>query len=133
MTHGHITSGGQKMSKSIGNVINPKEVLDELENKNLCAKDIEGNSLAGDALRFILLHEIPTLGDGDITMEQIKNIYNAHLANGLGNTVSRIMKIAEENNNDLIDFRINNNFINPYDSYEIHNTHHDVFHTNKEK
>jgi valyl-tRNA synthetase len=52
------------MSKSIGNVINPREILDELE--KYCAKDFDGNSLAGDALRYILLHEVPTLLDGDI-------------------------------------------------------------------
>ena len=87
--HGFITNGGQKMSKSLGNVLSPIEILEEL--KKYCG------DLAGDALRFILLHEVPTLSDGDITMEQIKNIYNAHLANGFGNLTSRIMTIVEQN------------------------------------
>ncbi|MDI9354996.1 MAG: class I tRNA ligase family protein [Cyanobium sp. MAG06] len=100
VVHGHITSGGQKMSKTIGNIIDPVVVLDELD--KYCARDNDGNSLAGDAMRFILLHEIPTLADGDITMEQIKNIYNAHLANGLGNTVSRVMTMVEKYKEEII-------------------------------
>ena len=50
--------------------------------------------LAGDALRFVLLHEIPSFADGDMTMETIKASYTAHLANGIGNLTSRIMKMA---------------------------------------
>ena len=105
ITHGHIISGGQKMSKSLGNTIVPKELLDQLD--KVCAKDNQGNSLAGDAMRFVLLHEVPTLGDGDITMGQIKNIYNAHLANGLGNTVSRIMTMVEKYKEEIINISKN--------------------------
>ena len=111
ITHGHIISGGQKMSKSLGNTIVPKELLDQLD--KVCAKDNQGNSLAGDAMRFVLLHEVPTLGDGDITMEQIKNIYNAHLANGLGNTLSRIMTIVENNKDEFLKYIINKNTHRP--------------------
>ncbi|HRY30884.1 MAG TPA: methionine--tRNA ligase [Candidatus Paceibacterota bacterium] len=78
---GFITSGGQKMSKSIGNVIDPAEVI----------------SLYGtDALRYFLLRELSAFEDGDFTMDKFKEAYNANLANGLGNLVSRIMKMAED-------------------------------------
>lgn len=80
--HGHITSGGQKMSKSIGNVIHPKELVDEY---------------GVDALRYYLLRHISTFEDGDITPESFKEAYNANLANGVGNLTSRIMKLAETN------------------------------------
>ncbi len=79
---GFITSGGQKMSKSLGNVIDPSEVI----------------SLYGtDALRYFLLRELSPFEDSDFTMEKFKDAYNANLANGLGNLVNRVMKMAEDN------------------------------------
>ena len=81
--HGFITGeGGIKMSKSIGNVINPNEVVKEY---------------GADALRFFLLREISPFEDSPFTMERFKDAYNANLANGLGNLVSRIMTMAENN------------------------------------
>jgi methionyl-tRNA synthetase len=85
LVHGHITSGGQKMSKSIGNVIDPQEVI-ELFNP--------ATEYAGEALRFVLLHEIPSFEDGDVTMESIKSVYTSYLVNGIGNMTSRIMKLS---------------------------------------
>lgn len=79
---GFITSGGQKMSKSLGNVINPLDIV----------KDY-----GTDALRYFLLREISSFEDGDFTLERFKEAYNANLANGLGNLASRIMKMAESN------------------------------------
>jgi methionyl-tRNA synthetase len=86
LVHGHITSGGHKMSKSLGNVIDPQDVMSRLE--KAC-----GN-LAGEALRFILLYKIPSFEDGDLTNESIDEVYTAHLANGVGNLTSRVMKMA---------------------------------------
>jgi methionyl-tRNA synthetase len=86
LVHGHITSGGQKMSKSLGNVIDPREVIELF--RPACG------DLAGEALRFVLLHEVPSFDDGDITIDSIKAMYTAHLANGVGNLTSRIMKMA---------------------------------------
>lgn len=80
--HGFITSGGQKMSKSLGNVINPYEVVDKY---------------GADALRYWLAREMNTFEDGDFTWERFKESYNANLANGLGNLVSRVMKMAVTN------------------------------------
>lgn len=80
--HGFITSGGQKMSKSLGNVINPLSIVDEY---------------GADVLRFFLARHVHPFEDSDVTMERFKEVYNADLANGLGNLASRIMKLAEAN------------------------------------
>lgn len=83
MVHGYITVNGQKMSKSIGNVIDPFELLKEF---------------GPDAVRYYLLREIPTFADGDYSGSRMKELYNAELANELGNLVSRITTIAEKDN-----------------------------------
>ena len=95
LVHGHITSGGQKMSKSLGNVIDPQELLTLFTEP--------AGELAGEALRFILLYKIPSFEDGDLTIETIKETYTAHLANGIGNLTSRIMKMAGTSQTSLAD------------------------------
>ncbi len=85
--HGFLTSGGQKMSKSIGNVIDPVEVVDLFKDVALYPEDV---------LRFVLLHDVSSTEDSDITLEGIKQSYAGHLQNGLGNLVSRIMKMATQ-------------------------------------
>jgi methionyl-tRNA synthetase len=86
--HGFINSGGQKMSKSLGNVANPYEILAKLESLGLSKLQ------ATDALRYYLLREISTFEDGDYTWERFVETYNAGLANGIGNLTSRILKMA---------------------------------------
>jgi methionyl-tRNA synthetase len=81
--HGFVTSGGQKMSKSIGNVIDPLAVVAEY---------------GVDALRYYLARHIHPFEDSDFTLEKFKEAYNANLANGLGNLVARVMKMATMNN-----------------------------------
>ncbi|MEO6509236.1 MAG: methionine--tRNA ligase [Patescibacteria group bacterium] len=79
--HGFINSGGQKMSKSLGNVVDP---LDEVKRYGT------------DAVRFYLLKEIPPLDDGDYSENRMKEVYDSSLANELGNLVSRITTLAEK-------------------------------------
>lgn len=80
--HGHITSGGQKMSKSIGNVVSPFDLVEEY---------------GTDAVRYFLARHVNPFEDSDFTIERFKEAYNSGLANGLGNLVSRVMKMAEDN------------------------------------
>lgn len=80
--HGFITSGGKKMSKSLGNVIDPMTIV---------------NEYGADALRYFLARHVQPFDDSDFTMEKFKEAYNADLANGLGNLVSRVMKLSEDN------------------------------------
>ncbi|MEM8895863.1 MAG: methionine--tRNA ligase, partial [Bacteroidota bacterium] len=78
--HGFITSAGQKMSKSIGNVISPYELVEKY---------------GTDATRYILLRHVHPVDDSDITWEKMDEWYTANLVNGLGNLTARIMKMAE--------------------------------------
>ena len=87
--HGFINSHGAKMSKSLGNVADPYEILSQLQSRGLSKEQ------AVDALRYYLLREIPTFEDGDYTWEKFVESYNANLANGLGNLVSRVMTMAK--------------------------------------
>lgn len=82
LVHGFITSGGKKMSKTLGNVIDPEELLAEY---------------GTDAVRYFLARHISPFEDGDITREGFKEAYNANLANGLGNMVARVMTLVEKN------------------------------------
>lgn len=83
IVNGHITAeGGIKMSKSLGNVIDPKELSAEY---------------GVDALRYFLLGEVSSFEDSPFSLERFKDAYNAKLANGLGNLTSRIMKMAQDN------------------------------------
>lgn len=81
--HGFITSNGQKMSKSVGNVVNPIEVI---------------NEYGVDALRYYLLKEIPSLDDGDYSPSRMEELYNADLANELGNLVMRLTNLGAKDN-----------------------------------
>jgi methionyl-tRNA synthetase len=115
LIHGFITSDGQKMSKTVGNVVSPFEIMDALEEKGVAREQ------AIDALRYYLALEIPTFEDGDFTWEKFWESYNANLANGLGNLVSRVLKMAANAN---LDFRISNlelseEFRRYLDQYEI--------------
>ena len=79
--HGYLTVDGQKMSKTLGNVIDPVREIDKY---------------GTDSIRYYLLREIPSSGDGDFSERRFKEIYNADLANGLGNLVARVAKLAKD-------------------------------------
>lgn len=89
--HGYITVDGQKISKSIGNVIDPVDMV---------------NKYGLDALRYYLLREIPSYSDGDFSERRLKEIYNADLANGLGNLVARIARLCETTGINLPEMQI---------------------------
>jgi len=72
--HGFVNVGGQKMSKSIGNVIAPAEIIEKY---------------GVDAFRYYFLRHVPSYDDGDFTWEQFETAYNNELANELGNAVQR--------------------------------------------
>jgi len=81
LVHGFITVEGQKMSKSLGNVIDPFELV---------------KKYGQDAVRYYLLREIPTTKDGDFSYSKFEKRYNDDLAKGLGNLVARVIGIARK-------------------------------------
>lgn len=91
--HGYITSNGQKMSKSLGNVVDPFELV---------------SKYGADAVRYFLLREIPSTEDGDFTQQKFGERYNSDLASGLGNLVARIVTMAAKLKNQNVKLKITN-------------------------
>lgn len=81
--HEYFTVNGQKMSKTLGNVVNPLDILAKF---------------GTDALRYYCLAKISPFQDGDFSEEKLVEAYNSDLANGLGNLVARVAKLAEKHN-----------------------------------
>src|SRR5450759_2769689 len=75
LAHGFVNVGGSKMSKTVGNVVDPNEIIDEY---------------GLDAFRYFFSRHIPTLDDGDFTWDKFENAYNTELANDLGNAIQRV-------------------------------------------
>jgi methionyl-tRNA synthetase len=78
--HGHYNVEGKKMGKSLGNVISPQELMDKY---------------GVDGTRYLIAASMPYLDDSDISFKWFSEKYNADLANGLGNLISRVAKLAE--------------------------------------
>jgi len=79
--HGYLTLNGQKMSKSLGNVVDPVELI---------------NNYGADQVRYYLIREIPFGDDGDFSLKKFKNRINGELVKELGNLVSRSLSLAEK-------------------------------------
>lgn len=75
LVHGFVNVGGAKMSKTVGNVVDPNEVID---------------GYGVDAFRYFFSRHIPTQDDGDFTWEKFETAYNTELGNDLGNLVQRV-------------------------------------------
>ena len=82
LSHGMILADGQKMSKSVGNVVDPNEVIDKY---------------GLDAFRYFFLRHIDTFNDSDFTWAKFEDAYNNELANDLGNLVQRLATMASKN------------------------------------
>ncbi len=79
--HSYYTIDNQKMSKSIGNVIDVNDLVKRYD---------------ADGARYLILSSFPTSSDGDVGYSKFDTKYNADLANGLGNLVSRVAKLCEK-------------------------------------
>lgn len=88
--HGFINSDGKKMSKSIGNVINPLELVDKY---------------GTDGARYIMLRHVHPVDDSDLTWDKMDGYYTDNLEKGLGNLTARVMKMAETHLDAPIDFQ----------------------------
>lgn len=81
--HGYLTVFGQKMSKTVGNVIDPVAEIEKY---------------GTDAIRYYLLKEVPAYGDGDYSETRLKEVYRADLSNELGNVLVRVTTLAKQDN-----------------------------------
>ncbi len=79
--HGYVTIDGQKMSKSLGNVLDPFDLI---------------KKWSADAVRYYLLREITPFGDGDFSDSRMKEVYESDLANELGNLILRVTTLAQK-------------------------------------
>lgn len=85
--HGFVNVDGQKMSKSLGNGVEPHEIID---------------TYGADAFRYYLMRHIPSYSDGDFTWDKFEAAYNNELANELGNAVSRVSAMVEKYQDGII-------------------------------
>lgn len=79
--HGYFTVNGQKMSKTLGNVVDPFKLIEKY---------------GAEALRYYFLAKFAPFSDGDFSEKKLKDVYNADLANDLGNLVARLAKLCQQ-------------------------------------
>ena len=107
VSHGMVLADGQKMSKSIGNVVDPNEVIDRY---------------GTPAFRYFFLRHIDTFADSDFTWEKFENAYNNELANDLGNLVQRLATMASKNDvklKDSPDLKLPSEYTDLMDKFEF--------------
>lgn len=106
LSHGMVLVNGAKMSKSVGNVVNPVEVIDKY---------------GTEAFRYYFLRHIDTFTDSDFTWEKYENAYTAELANDLGNLVQRLSTLISKNEIMLPDFepRFNDEYVEMMEKFEF--------------
>lgn len=80
LAHGFINVGGAKMSKTVGNVVDPMEIIE---------------NYGADAFRYYFSRHVPTLDDGDFTWDKFETAYNTELSNDLGNLVQRVVAMVD--------------------------------------
>lgn len=110
--HGHITVDGQKISKTVGNVIDPFNLIKKYNT---------------DIVRYFLLREIPSGDDGDFSYKKLEGRYNADLSNNLGNLVSRTLTLINKSLNgeliyeeDIVDKEIKGKISDSIHKYHEH-------------
>lgn len=106
--HSFYTIDGQKMSKSIGNVISPNQLLEKF---------------GVDGTRYLIATSFPALEDSNVGIAKFTQKYNADLANGLGNLVARVAKLCENAGFDFQETKLE------FDSYW--KNHIEAFHLNE--
>ena len=116
VVNGFVTGdGGVKMSKSLGNVVNPFDVMAEY--------DAVTGGRGDEALRYFVCREIGSFEDSPFTMERFKAAYNTALANGLGNLVSRVMRMATTNLEtpvDIVETILPAEYTKALENFDIH-------------
>jgi methionyl-tRNA synthetase len=86
--HGFTTVNGQKMSKSLGNIVDPFKLVEKYSSAR-------SPQVGTDAVRYFLLGEISPTEDGDFTYQKFEERYNSDLASGIGNLLSRVRVMAD--------------------------------------
>lgn len=98
--HGHLTVGGKKMSKTIGNVVSTEDIV---------------SKYGSDAFRYYFLRHVPSYDDGDFTWERFDAVYHGELANELGNAVQRVASMINRYQQGVIgEYKVNGHDAGPY-------------------
>ena len=123
--HGLFTVNGQKMSKTIGNIIDPIELAEKF---------------GADAARYLLLSQFPASEHGDVKAEEFARKYNSDLANGIGNLLERSFTMMIDYRGGILDAKngleekikssvekTEKNYGNNFDNYKLYEALADVF------
>ncbi len=87
LIHGFLTSEGEKMSKSLGNVVVPEEVMEKF---------------GVDPLRYYVSREVPVGRDGDFSWQRMQDVYDSELRNNIGNLLNRVVLLLKKNGGAIV-------------------------------